>query len=230
MTIDTTRPGYVVLFATAFSAVFTAAVVTLQVVAAPTIERNEAVRDQRALVQVFRLSDRADELTPEDIAAIVAKRIRDDLVVVDPESGQQFIVYRGYAEDGTLVGYAFEVSGSGFWAPIKGLLSVNPERTRTLCAVFLEHHETPGLGGRITEDAFQDEQCGGLDITPPEAGASYVSMVRKREKREANAAKGRRSVEAITGATQTSRAVVKFMNEDVERFQRAMNAYDAQRK
>ena len=230
MKLNTARPGYVVLFAVVFSGVFTAAVVTLQVVAAPTIERNEAARDQRALVKVFRLSDTVDELSPEEVAAIVAKRVKDDLVVTDPKTAKQFTVYRAYAEDGSLVGYAFEVSGSGFWAPIRGLLSLNPARTRTLRAVFLDHRETPGLGGRITEEAFQLDQFDGLDVTPPEPGAPYVSMVRKRQKYKTDTGTTRawRSVEAITGATQTSRAVVRFVNEDIERFQRTMEAHEAQ--
>ena len=103
MKLNTASPGYVVFFAIAFSGVFTAAVVTLQVVAAPIIERNEAVRDERALVKVFELHEDVDALTPEEVAALVATHVQDDLVVTDPESGQTFTVYRAYDEEGGLV-------------------------------------------------------------------------------------------------------------------------------
>ena len=94
MKLNTASPGYVVCFAIVFSGVFTAAVVTLQVVAAPIIERNEAVRDERALVKVFELSKNVDALSADEVAATVAKQVKDDLVVTDPESGQRFTVYR----------------------------------------------------------------------------------------------------------------------------------------
>ena len=227
MTLDTSKPVYVITFAVVFSAAFTAVVVSLQVAAEPTIKRNDALRDQRALVKVFRLADDVDALSAAEVAGIVQRRVNADLVVTDLETGRAFTVYRAYKDDGTLKGYAFVISGSGFWAPIKGLLSVTPDRKRAIAAVFVEQSETPGLGGRITEDVFQLDQFDGLNVSQPYAG-EFLYVVRERRATDADtgATRATRSIEAITGATQTSLAVVRFINKDLAAFQRAMNAWE----
>jgi Na+-transporting NADH:ubiquinone oxidoreductase subunit C len=219
--VNTSNPVYVVLFAALFSAVFTAVVVSLQVTAEPTIRANEAVREERALVKVFSLADDVESLSPERVNEIVNERIDDSLKVTDPVTGKEFQVYRATDEGGKPVGVAFVISGNGFWAPITGLLALSPDRTRVLRTVFTDNKETPGLGGRITEEAFQKDQFVGLDATKPAEGKPYLYVASQRPE---GGPQADRTVEAITGATQTSRAVVRFVNADLAAFQRAMDA------
>ncbi len=98
-------------------------------------------------------------------------------------------------------------------------MAVTVDLSQALGVVFVEHKETPGLGGRIAEEAFQ-EQFRGLNIAPPAKGQRtlYVGSV------ETDAASPRygRSVDAITGATQTCMAVDAFLNRNIEQFRRAM--------
>ena len=223
MKVDTSSPVYVVAFAVLFSAAFTAVVVSLQVAAEPVIARNEAVREQRALVKVFELAVNVDALSPGQVADIVKRRIDGALEVTDPVTQRTFRVYRATGADGKPVGLAFVISGNGFWAPITGLLSLTPDRSEVIRAVFTDNSETPGLGGRITEQAFQKGQFAGLDATPPAEGKPYFTVA---SQRPGSGPRARRTVEAITGATQTSRAVVRFINADLAAFQRAMKDYE----
>ena len=87
--------------------------------------------------------------------------------------------------------------------------------------VFIEQAETPGLGGRITEDAFE-QQFKGLNAAPPEQGRQYIYVARERPENRNDPRFGR-SVDAITGATQTSMAVERLLNADLEQFRRAMD-------
>ncbi len=47
--------------------------------------------------------------------------------------------------------------------------------TRILGLAFLRHSETPGLGGRITEDWFL-EQFRGLPLRPAKRGESFFTL------------------------------------------------------
>ena len=67
---------------------------------------------------------------------------------------------------------------------------------------MLEQVETPGLGGRIGEDVFQD-QFKGIKTEPA------VEYVKNQEPETDN------QIQAITGATISSRSVVKIINKNV---------------
>jgi Na+-transporting NADH:ubiquinone oxidoreductase subunit C len=119
-----------------------------------------------------------------------------------------------------LIGIAFPISGVGFWNLISGYFAVTPDGSKAIGVVFIQQGETPGLGGRITEQPWR-KQFQGLNIAPPEGGGKFIYI--------GSAAPGAaqasgRSVNAITGATQTSVAVENFLNADLARFHRAMAA------
>ncbi|NQT86161.1 FMN-binding protein [bacterium] len=222
MKFDVNSPRYVIGFTALIACTFTAAVMTVHVATADKVRRNEALRRQKALVRVFGLGD-VEALSDGEIAALVADRINDDLILRDPETDAHFQLFQAYAggkhSDATRIGYAFEVSGIGLWAPVRGLMAVTVDLSEALGIVFVEHKETPGLGGRIAEDDFQ-EQFRGLTLSPPPAGQRtlYIGAV----ERDAASPRYGRCVDAISGATQTCRAVEGFLNRNIEQFRRAM--------
>jgi Na+-translocating ferredoxin:NAD+ oxidoreductase RnfG subunit len=71
----------------------------------------------------------------------------------------------------------------------------------------LDHSETPGLGGRMTEDIFK-KQFVGMKLKP------QIKMVKERK------ATGDNEFDAITGATNTSRGIEEFINDAVQEFWR----------
>jgi len=215
MKLDVNNPGYVVAFAAGISAAFTAAVVSVQVATQARIERNEALREQKALVRVFGLGD-AGKLSSREIAGLVEQRVARKEPVRDPETGHEFRLF----ESGEAV--AFEFRGTGFWAPISGLIALTPDLSKVVGLVVVEQAETPGLGGRITENAFQ-EQFAGLNVAPPAKGRTFVYLERDVPKDQQDPRYGR-TVEAITGATQTSMALGRLLNANLEQFRRARRA------
>ena len=213
MKLNVNHPAYVIGFAAVLSAVFTAAVVSVQVATRARIERNEALREQKALVRVFGLGDVA-KLSSREIAGLVEQRVTHKEAVTDPETGREF---RVFATDEAV---AFEFRGTGFWAPITGLLALTPDLSKVVGLVVVEQAETPGLGGRITEDAFQ-EQFAGLNVAPPPEGRAFLYLERDKPTDQRDPRMGR-TVEAITGATETSMALGRLLNANVEEFRRAM--------
>lgn len=225
MKLDVNSPGYVVGFTVAVAAGFTAVVMTVQAVAWPVIERNEAVRVRRALVEVFAgalgVSDAAS-LNDEEVARLAERHVAPGPTVRDPVTGREFATHLATGRAGEPAGVAFEFVGRGFWAAVSGILALAPDLERILGVAFLSHSETPGLGGRITEPAFQD-QFRGLLATPLRGGGRIVFVAQRLPRDERDRRFGR-SFAAITGATQTSMAVERLLNENLVGFRRAWAA------
>ncbi|MDD2458673.1 MAG: FMN-binding protein, partial [Eubacteriales bacterium] len=95
-------------------------------------------------------------------------------------------------------GYAVPFAGPGLWGGIEGYLGINPDRTQILGLVFTQQNETPGLGGRIEEPIFRD-QFRGVPIQPGTELAFGASASQ--------------DIDAVTGATATSNAVLKILNQ-----------------
>ncbi len=240
MNLNVKHPGYIIGFAALVSAAFTAGIVTLQVATAARVERNEVLREYRAVARLFAPYwddvGSVEGLTDERTIELVDARVRQDRKVVDETTDPptEFRLYEAYEtkKHETLVGIGFPVWGNGFWAPIRGLMAVTPDRKDVLGMVFMEQRETPGLGGRIMESEFmkqfskaarKEKDQPPLEATPPEEGEKFVYVGRGGPSGPADPRHGR-SVDAITGATQTSIAVEVFLNRRLEQFHRAWEA------
>ena len=115
------------------------------------------------------------------------------------------LVYEGRLPDGQLRGYAVQVEAQGYGGAMTLLVGLSADLTTTEGIEVVEQLETPGLGGRISEDAFRS-QFKGLD---PRVEILYVKNVEP--------AIDRNEIQAISGATITSRAVVRAINAQVPR-------------
>ena len=94
---------------------------------------------------------------------------------------------------------AFAYAGSGLWGPINGIVALNPDLSTLKGVTILHQEETPGLGSRITEQAYLDTFRGkdftsGLKLTPP------------------GKAKAANEIDAITGATLSPKAFLQILN------------------
>ncbi len=89
--------------------------------------------------------------------------------------------------------YAVPFEGNALWGALKGYLGVSASRDEITGLVFTYQNETPGLGGRIDEEDYK-EQFRGLPISP-DTRLSYGA-----------------ELDAVTGATQTSAAVLRTLN------------------
>ena len=90
--------------------------------------------------------------------------------------------------------------GAGLWGPIWGYVAVQQDCNTVYGAVFDHESETPGLGARITEDTFRN-QFHGKQLYKDGAFVSVAVVKGGGQKDNPN------GVDAISGATITSRAV-----------------------
>ncbi len=157
----------------------------------PRISGQRQLAEQRAVLYVFGLETGLDD---EAVRARFGEQIREGNLGGLP----CYLLVR----DGAAGGYAFPFEGAGLWGAIRGYLGVDETLRRTTGLVFTAQNETPGLGGRIDEETFK-AQFRGLPISPG-APLKY----------------GRQAdyeLDAVTGATQTSSAVLRTLNRLVER-------------
>lgn len=103
--------------------------------------------------------------------------------------------------------YIFEFQGRGLWGIIKGVISLNPDLKTIENLRIISQEETPGLGGRISEKSFL-AQFKKKRITP----RLFLALRRKATKLN--------EVDAITGATMTSRALINMINKAVADFRK----------
>ena len=116
----------------------------------------------------------------------------------DPSAGGES-VYAGFDEAGRFVGWAIPSEGAGFQDTIRLLYGYVPERGEIVGMRVLESRETPGLGDRIIKDQAFVAEFEGLAVEP------RVESVK-------GGGDGPNQVDAITGATISSEAVVEIIN------------------
>ncbi len=168
------------------------------------IALNRAIKLQRIILRVLDIPI-GKRIPDKELLQFYRRRVKNIEV-------HETTLYIGYEEDGrAIAGYAFPVGGPGFWGPIQGMVGVNPEGTRVLGIAFYQHSETPGLGGRITEDWFVD-QFKDLPLHPIQGDRNIFYL------KPAGTGKAPNELDAITGATNTSSAVEAFLNQELEYF------------
>ncbi len=191
----------------AITAVFTALVATVQAFTRDGILANERLKEVRGAFDAFGIEYSRD-MTSEQLETLAKERLKPKAFgglkgfeVVDANRKRQ--------------GYIFPIAGPGFWGPISGYIALDTTGSRIVGISFVRHSETPGLGARITEDWFR-RQFVGKTTEPPPGQARAIRFVQEGKP------KGPNDVDAITGATGTSRGVEKFLNDNLARIRAAM--------
>jgi len=126
------------------------------------------------------------------------------------------LMYYEAKSDSISLGYCFPISGSGLWGTIQALLTVTPDFSEIINIDIVEQNETPGLGGRITEDWFR-EQFKGKALLINDVPQLF-SMIPENEKVISN------EICQITGATASSKAVVEMIYKNVLKYSPKLRA------
>lgn len=149
---------------------------------------------------------------------IVAYRLEKDGVPQKLGAGETapagaLLFYAGYAEDGRLVGIAAEGAARGYADLVRVLYAYEPGTQTIRAFSLLASRETPGIGDKITKDK---DFLANFPLSVPFAadGARLTESIRavkhgtKRDPWE---------IDAIAGATITSRAVARAIDDSAQR-------------
>ena len=198
---------------------------------APKIAEYSDIKEKRAVLDIFNIPYRTKEtrlmgftfksFDKKDIRKVFKKNITVEeppalsweiqhtgtqTVAEKPKGGKR--LYK-YVKDGKIQGIGFVESKLGYGYNKSSVMSLficlEPDLETLKGIEVLDHSETPGLGGRITEDQFK-KQFKGKKLRPK------LMVVRERKGEAAN------EVDAITGATNTSRGIESFINDAMKEF------------
>ncbi len=157
----------------------------------PTITANKARELREAVFKVLPGVSRMQQLVYRD----------GELIASEETAKDEPVVYGGYDERGEFLGYAIPGAGPGFQDTIGLLFGFTPERQLVLGMEVLESRETPGLGDKIYKDEEFVGSFSELSIEPEIVAVKKGTSSRPNE------------IDAITGATISSKAVVRIINE-----------------
>lgn len=119
--------------------------------------------------------------------------------------GDTLEAYQVLDAAGTVKGWAVVREGTGFSDKIRLMVGLSPDLSRTLGLKILKDAETPGLGTKIRGGSFPDRFFGRGSAAP-----AFAADALKVVKGPPGAPD---EVQAITGATISSKAVVRIIND-----------------
>ena len=199
-------PAYVLSFMAAICLVFGTGISVVNYATQGLLAKNAARHQNRVLCLAFQLD--VAGTSAEAYQQAVDASIRTSVV-----GGRT--VYECVAPGKEGVG--FVAGGMGFWDRIECVVVLSPDLKKILNVQVLEQKETPGLGARIEEPWFTD-QFKGLALAWNDPQGQRVLVGANPAPNAAN------EVDAITGATQTSMALMRFFNEELDAFRAAYSA------
>jgi len=157
----------------------------------PMIDANKAEALRLGVFTVVPGSSRIQKFALRDGELVP---VADGEIVTEPT------VHAAYDESGGFLGWAIASGGPGFQDTIGVLYGYDPVRRQVTGMHILESRETPGLGDKIFKDEDFVGNFAALAIEP--------EIVVVKDGRDAD-----NEVDAITGATISSKAVVRIINE-----------------
>jgi electron transport complex protein RnfG len=182
-----------------------ALVVSVYRITLPAVQRYAGQQVEQAIREVLKAPARWDTLYLVQ-GALVAKLPSG----VDP--GELPKAYVGRDADGKRTGVAVTAQEPGFQEELSLMIGFDPASGTLTGIEVLDQKETPGLGDKIETDTSFGNQFPG----------SSVPLRRVKAKRGSD----RSEVQTITGATISSRAVIRIINNAVARWSPLLAAYD----
>lgn len=171
----------------------------------PVIQAHKAAMLQAAIEEVLKAPHRFDTLYAYGGALVAEPPAGVDRRTLEP-------VYAGYRDNGDRIGFAIRAAEPGYQDVVVLLYGYDPGSGTVLGMKVLESRETPGLGDRILRDSQFIAEFEGArpPLQPVKAGAGGDDPAK---------------VDMITGATISSRTVVRAINRSLERLGPLLDAY-----
>ncbi len=159
----------------------------------PLIAANRAAAMEAAVTRVVPGAVKAASYERVD------GKVRASQVAVGASSDKP-MAYAGLDKAGKVVGYAIPAEGPGFMDTIRVLYGYVPGAGTIVGMEVLDSRETPGLGDKIYKDADFVANFKKLDSKPEIVGKKKGTKSKPNE------------IDFITGATISSKAIVKILN------------------
>ncbi|MBR4910993.1 MAG: RnfABCDGE type electron transport complex subunit G [Clostridia bacterium] len=145
-----------------------------------------------------KIAEISNENTKKAMSRVLeAETYTDAVIEID---GKEVTYYKAVS-GGEVAGYIFITAANGYGGEVRVMTAVLPDKTIKAVEILDVSSETPGLGQNSAKEGFYGQFAGKRNgITVVKSGANS-------DKNE---------IDAVTGATITSRAVTKAVNEALD--------------
>jgi electron transport complex protein RnfG len=184
----------VLLLAIGFGALLAAVQITL----GPTIEANKINETLGKVPELVFGKARAQELSDRKQAVDVTPQT---VAVAKGGKTVRYNVYKA-ATEGQMAGWVAKSAGQGYADKIEMLIGFDPAVQKITGIFVLEQKETPGLGNKIVTDQWRGQFIDKPTAAPLKAVKGQAT--------------GDTEIDAITGATISSKAVTDIINAAVK--------------
>ncbi len=196
---------YPVLFMIAVSLVFVGVLAVLYRSYEAKIEANKQNAYQLQIVQLLTAAiSKASEI-PE------AKLLSDPAITyaqyISEEKGHPRRCFVAIV-NGQKIAYCFDIGGQGLWGSMRALLALSPDLTEAYDLAVYDQMETPGLGSRITEEAFRSQFRGKKLLQ--NGKAIEFTLIPERQMGGSET-----QIRQITGATITTNSVLRMIKDEI---------------
>lgn len=177
---------------------FGAGLAGVQASLGPKIEANKINETKQKIPEVLLGAEQAAKLAAEN------KTLDVEPLVISVEKNNQtktYSVYKASYPDGTLAGWVAKAKGQGYGDKIELLVGLNPDASQLTGLFILDQKETPGLGNKIIEPDWR----GQFVQKPTDKNLQVVKT----------GAKSENEINAITGATISSKSTTTIINTTV---------------
>jgi len=152
-----------------------------------------------------RIDAYKNKIRNEAVSEVLPKNVKIKIVSKNDQT------YYKATKNNEIVGYAFQISGGGYQSELVLMVGVTADFSKIIAAKILSQIETPGMGTKIENDPSNKEhptwfmdQFKDLKINP---AITYVKNTKPSKDTE---------VQAITGATISSAAIVDILNKQIK--------------
>ncbi len=198
--------AYTIFFILSLTLFFGAGVSLVHHLTRDMLAENELMHHNRTLIKAFGLETQGSSAA--DYLEAVENKLNIRKVVFE---NREWEVYTLKDQESSPVGFVFK--GRGIWDVINGIIVLEHDLQKMLSLEFLEQHETPGLGARIEEEWFK-EKFKGLKVDWDNEKKHRIIIGTTAQPDPEN------QVDSITGATQTSQALMDSINRELDAFKR----------
>ena len=177
-------------------------------------ERNVSVDRHKNILRAVGALAPESRPTPETVETLYREKIRriwvdsaGRIVSEDGRSASDLPLYV-YEEADRISAYVIPINTRGLWGPIHGYLAVEDDGSTIRGFTVYKHQETPGLGGEIEKQWFQ-ENFEGKKIVDQSGEFVSVAVAKGDVEEMVPSDKQKHYVDGISGATMTG----KFLSE-----------------
>ena len=197
MKLNTNSNAYIIIYSAIMVLIVAFLLAFVSQTLKPMQDKNVALDTEKQILNSLNLRGLSDD----DAHATYEKIVKFD---------EAQNVYVCTLENGD-VKYVLPLKGQGMWGGISAFLAIDSDKNTVYGAYFNHESETAGLGAEIKDNADWQAKFQGKKIFADEAKETLALSVEKNVNNET-------TVDAVTGATVTSTAVSKMLQEQLAKY------------